>query len=109
MSDVLIVEALRSGRFFVCSRTGVTFNKHGRPVGHEDPHGYIRISLAGGRHLLEHRVVWIWNYGFIPAGMTGDHRNEIKTDNRLENLRLVTRGDNVTIRWMHKRGHKEPR
>jgi hypothetical protein len=57
-----------------------------------DGQGYVRIKTANGlRHWpTEHRVVWEAVHGPIPPGATLHHVNEIKTDNRLENLRLCT-------------------
>jgi len=41
-----------------------------------------------------HRQIWVDSYGKIPDGLTIDHINNDKTDNRLENLQLLTRADN---------------
>jgi hypothetical protein len=43
----------------------------------------------------EHRMVWSAMYGTIPEGKEVDHINGDKQDNRLENLRLVTRQENM--------------
>jgi hypothetical protein len=51
--------------------------------------GYIRLTLPGGRRVLEHRWVWEQKNGPIPPGGLIHHINEIKTDNRIENLKLV--------------------
>lgn len=50
---------------------------------------YRKVSLNGFRPLL-HRLIWVWHYGSIPAGMWVDHINQNKRDNRIENLTLKT-------------------
>lgn len=44
---------------------------------------------------LVHRVVWETFNGEIPAGYEIDHINDVRDDNRLCNLRLITHLDNV--------------
>lgn len=40
------------------------------------------------------RMVWIWHYGAIPAGMEVDHRDRNHLSDRIENLRLLDRSAN---------------
>lgn len=51
--------------------------------------GYIRLTLPDGRRVLEHRWVWQQAHGPIPPRGIIHHRNGVKSDNRLENLKLV--------------------
>jgi len=55
--------------------------------------GRIGVWIQGKQYLL-HRLIWIWHYGDIPDKLEVDHYNRDKTDNRIENLRLVTRSVN---------------
>jgi len=43
----------------------------------------------------EHRLVWEKHNGPIPEGMDIDHINGDRRDNRIENLRLATRTQNL--------------
>ena len=69
--------------------------------------GQARNSLIGCRksdgrksvgfkskEYLYSRVVWTWFNGEIPEGMIVDHINQDPSDDRLENLRLVTKSGN---------------
>lgn len=55
--------------------------------------GYIRNNTKIGSK-LQHIIVWETFNGKIPDGYQIDHINTIRTDNRLENLRIVTHKEN---------------
>lgn len=62
-----------------------------------DNDGYKQVCLSvNGKHYYRrvHRLVWETFNGKIPDGLTIDHINHIRDDNRLENLRLMTRIEN---------------
>lgn len=74
----------------------------GKPVGYKKSSGYWNIHVSvnnKSHHLLAHRVIWELTYGEIPSGMQIDHINRDRSDNRIENLRLVTMTEN-----MHNKG-----
>ena len=56
------------------------------------PFGYIVI---GRRTVFVHRLVATAFISDIPEGMVINHKNGIKTDNRVENLEIVTQKENV--------------
>ena len=57
---------------------------------HETPKGYYRNTVKG----FLHRVIWEESNGSIPSGMSVDHINGNKKDNRMENLQLLTAAQN---------------
>lgn len=59
--------------------------------------GYYQVGLCKNskvRFYLVHRLVWIAFNGQIPESMQVNHINEIKSDNRLLNLNLMTAKEN---------------
>lgn len=57
--------------------------------------GY-HVGTVTGCKVYAHRVAWIHYYGELPPeGRLIDHINGDKTDNRIVNLRLVTRQQNI--------------
>ena len=51
----------------------------------------VRVMFNGKRwHAMAHRLVYLHFYGPIPAGLTINHKNGAKGDNRPENLDLAT-------------------
>ena len=65
----------------------------GSEAGSEDQQGYIVVRL-NGKDYKAHRIIWEMHYGPIPEGMEVDHIWHNRKDNRIENLRLVTRTGN---------------
>ena len=60
--------------------------------------GYYQVNLHKNsieKKYYTHRLVWIAFNGQIPEGLQVNHINEIKTDNRLENLNLMTAKENM--------------
>lgn len=55
--------------------------------------GYIKVRFEN-RLYLAHRIIWESVMGRIPEGMQIDHINHNRSDNRMENLRLVTHIEN---------------
>lgn len=64
----------------------------------KDEDGYIRVTLCkdGRRKIFRvGRLIWSAFNGPIPEGMQVNHINEDKTDNRLDNLNLMTCTENL--------------
>jgi hypothetical protein len=74
------------------------FSKHGKTAGQPNGQGYLEVKtkqLTGKTCVLQvHRIVWELHNGKIPQTMVVDHLNRDVSDNRIENLRLVTRSEN---------------
>lgn len=67
--------------------------KVGDVAGSAHNQGYITVGIDGVRWLTHH-VVWVWWYGEMPDGDV-DHINRDRSDNRISNLRCVSRSDNL--------------
>jgi len=63
--------------------------------------GYVSITVLGQR-IYAHRLAFWWVHGRWPREV--DHINRDRTDNRITNLREVTRGENVAN--THRRDNK---
>lgn len=64
----------------------------GTIAGSVNSKGYGQICINGKRY-VSHRLAWIYVYGTPPSGEL-DHINRDKSDNRIANLREVTRHQN---------------
>ena len=78
--------------------------KSGDLAGCIDSHGYviIRTSKIGYK---AHRLAWFYVYGTWPENHI-DHINGIRNDNRIENLRDVSRSINVQNQKIAQRNNK---
>ena len=64
----------------------------GAVAGTCDSKGYGQISVDGKLYRA-HRLAWLWMTGAWPVAQL-DHRNGVRHDNRWENLREATNGEN---------------
>lgn len=55
--------------------------------------GYRQVGVRG-KLIREHKLIWLMHGNDIPDGFELDHINNVRDDNRIENLRLATRGEN---------------
>ena len=69
--------------------------KNGKPCGRDanDKDGYAQVSI-GKRKFKAHRVIYAIVHGTMPADEI-DHINGDRADNRIENLRDVSRLENM--------------
>lgn len=90
--------------FFYRPLTGELLRHKGsglrKPRGsHRARYRVVRIKAT---QLYMHRAIWLWRYSTLPPSpLELDHINQDKHDNRISNLRVVTRG--INIRNCHSR------
>lgn len=65
----------------------------GKKAGGVSAQGYVEIQIKGSRYKA-HRLAWCLIHGDIPTEMQVDHINHDRTDNRIDNLRLVNNQGN---------------
>ena len=81
-----------TGRFFwLIDRPYKT--RAGDEAGHLNKRGYIEIRY-NHKTLNAHRIAWYLQTGEDPHGMTIDHVNGNRADNRFENLRIASHKEN---------------
>ena len=74
-----------------------------------DRRGYQQVHLSKdgeGKRFLVHRLVYTAFNGEIPEGMEVNHINEVKSDNQIENLNLMTHVENVNWGTRNQRAAK---
>ena len=77
-----------------------TLHKNGKGYGELrridrlDNRGYYHIVRYYDRYLLCHRIIYARYVGELKEELQINHKNGVKTDNRPENLELVTSGEN---------------
>jgi coproporphyrinogen III oxidase-like Fe-S oxidoreductase len=70
------------------------YRKDGSRAGSLRPDGYRSITVMRPKKqkMLEHRVIWLMTYGYLPTEI--DHIDRNKANNSISNLREVTRSEN---------------
>ena len=89
------------------SNTGRVKNNSGRIIKPQVSNcGYYRVQLSKDKVKKKysvHRLVYLSFVGSIPENMCVNHMNEVKTDNRPENLNLLTQEENLNWGTRNKR------
>lgn len=68
--------------------------KIGDVAGWLHPSGYFRVSVEK-RDYAVHRLIFLYHHGYLTPGMEIDHIDGNPSNNRIENLREVTRTQNA--------------
>lgn len=101
MQYYFIKSCLEAGKLTVNQITGQVFN-NGKELKCVSSRGYIvgTVNFNGMRKQVKaHQVVWIANnLSKYWQGLVVDHKNRDKQDNRIHNLRLVTKAGNASNR-----------
>lgn len=103
-----VIYSCLAENFITASENGTVFsNRFLKNLGCESK-GYLvcTIHYKGIRKQVKiHQIIWIAFKGLVPSGMIIDHINRKRTDNRLENLRLVTQKENSKNRRSYNGGN----
>lgn len=88
----------RDGKLFWKQKTGKR-TVIGMQAGSKRPDGYRHIRI-NKKYYQEHVLIWCMQKGEWPSLLI-DHENEIRDDNRIDNLRLATKSQNAvnTGKW----------
>jgi len=96
LSHARLLEVLgydpETGLFFWKKRISIRITV-GAIAGSDTGKGYIEIGIDGHNYFA-HRLAWFYEKGEWPKGQV-DHKDTIRTNNRIKNLRDATHGQNV--------------
>ena len=83
---------------YEANRNGIVRHiKNKKPVGHMTNRGYYQVTVNDNgkiKSVRSHRFIYACFHGQITDKRVVDHINNIKTDNRLDNLQLITQREN---------------
>jgi len=84
-------------------KTGFLKYKHRKNAPSVHKHtGYVRIAIKGKKYPV-HRIIWALANNILPdINHQIDHINGIRSDNRIDNLRLVTASGNSRNTAFHR-------
>lgn len=97
IASVLSYDAASGVFRWVVSRRGMPVSQ---VAGSLNQYGYRRIVVAGRRYLASN-LAWLLVHGEWPTRQI-DHKNGIRCDDRIDNLRLATRSQNMGNTNLHR-------
>lgn len=92
-----ILADAKTGKVYATRGPGGCPYKQPKELSGTELNGYRVVSIRNGATKLQcrvHRIIWISQNGILPDGYVIDHINNDKMDNRIENLQLLTPGEN---------------
>lgn len=94
-NDIFFLNALKDNLLSITD-DGLIFNtKTGKQIGKTiQSDGYIKISFKG-KQIVAHRLIWLKFNGAIEDKLEVNHIDGIKSNNKLDNLELVTTKGNA--------------
>lgn len=99
-NETILYEVVLTGEWQIDDK-GYIWKKRGTEwvrAEHRTPQGYLQVrKMSNGirLHTGAHRLVWVHFFGAIPEGLTINHKNGIKADNRPDNLEVMTYSENL--------------
>ena len=103
IKDDLIANFTYANGFLFWKTKPVKGYKTTRGAGSVEANGYSRMSFRDTRYMT-HRLIWIFHNGEIPSGYQINHIDCNRSNNRIENLELVTPRENLQRTSHHKTG-----
>jgi hypothetical protein len=81
-------------------KEGHIYNAHGKKMGAKCNSGYIKVTISSGNKKRWYAHRWIWTHfnGKIPDGYEIHHMDSNKKNNNINNLKLVTKQQNVDMK-----------
>ena len=84
------------------SPSGLSWRRTGRHAASLDAKGYYRVKVNQSTYKV-HRIIWCLNHGDVDSDLVIDHIDRDRTNNSLDNLRLVDRYQNTLNKTRKKR------
>lgn len=91
---MIITEKVPNAKEYTVNNLGEIFHNGKQLYGSKTKKGYIRLPI-NGRNTFLHRIIAETFLGSPNDNQQVNHKNGIKTDNRLENLEWVTPSENL--------------
>jgi hypothetical protein len=94
-------DRIKAGKWWVNPLVGFVYGVKGAPFRRMNSWGYIQIKFRDAADYrlehaaLAHRVIWEYMHGELAEGLTINHLNGVKSDNRMVNLEAVTQAENM--------------